>query len=365
MGGLPDGHPQDHEAGLRAAPLLLSAALTALARPAGTLDLPLPGPAPRAPLAPVAGVGLPTDDRCVSCHEEIAAEWRGSLHHRSWQNAYFVKSYAAEPTAFCRKCHAPSADPSAPPPPEARELGIGCTTCHVVPAGIVGTRGLPRGPNGHEVIGDPRLGSSLACGGCHDFPFPSLPGQKAGPMQDTLGEHRRSAHASTPCQGCHMPAVPSRGGGTHRAHGFMVQGDKAMLARAVVVKVALLGPGEVRIMLEPGAVGHAFPTGDLFRQVEVRSIPLDVAGRPLPGGSREILGRTFATPRIAQEVLPREQTGDTRLRGQRILSLPVPRETRQARWQIVWQRMPPAIAARLGMVMREQEVVVAEGVVTR
>lgn len=340
-------------------------AIAAIARAAGTVDLPLPGPAPRAPLAEVPGVGLPTDETCARCHEEIAAEWRASLHHRSFQNAYFLRSHALEPTPFCRKCHAPSADPSSPPPPEARELGIGCTACHVVPAGIVGTKGAPRGPGGHEVIGDPRLGSSLACGGCHDFPFPALPGQPAGPMQDTLGEHRRSAYASTPCQGCHMPLVPSKKGGSHRAHGFKVQEDKAMLARGVSVKVALLGPGEVRLMLAPGAIGHAFPTGDLFRQVELRAIPLDDADRPLPGGSREVLGRTFAPARVAQEILPRVEVADTRLREQKLYSLPVPRETRRARYQIVWQKMPPAIAARLGMSAADHEVVVSEGIVTR
>src|SRR5262245_3556533 len=90
--------------------LALTAALLASPRPAGTRDLLLlPGPAPRPPLEPVAGIGAPTDASCARCHEEIAAEWDASLHHHSWQNPYFVRAYALEPTPFCRKCHAPSA----------------------------------------------------------------------------------------------------------------------------------------------------------------------------------------------------------------------------------------------------------------
>jgi Cytochrome c554 and c-prime len=346
--------------------LALAAALLAPARPAGTRDFPLlPGPAPRPPLEPVGGIGAPTDASCVRCHEEIAAEWDSSLHHRSWQNPYFVRSYALEPTPFCRKCHAPSADPRAEPPPEAREAGVGCTSCHVVPEGVVGVNAHPARAGGHEVLGDPRLATPAACASCHDFALPGPPGFTTGPMQDTHGEHKRSAAASTTCQGCHMPATPSKGGGTHRSHAFRVQGDRAMMARAVVVKSAALGHGEVRLDLAPGAIGHAFPTGDLHRQVEVRVAPIDHAGRALTAGSREVLGREFGVARAGRKELMRVQRSDTRLHGPRTITLPVPPTTRRARWQIVWQRLPPALATRLGMVMSEHEMVVLEGVVSR
>lgn len=374
---------------LRALALALAGALLAIAGPAGTRDLPLPGPAPRARLEPVDGIGLPTDERCAGCHEEIAAEWRSSLHHRAWENPYFVRAYAAEPLPFCRKCHAPGADPSAEPPPAAREAGVGCTTCHVVPAGIVGVRGharaqapasapasasasasalaQPAREDGHDVIGDARLATPAACGGCHDFALPGPPGFDAGKMQDTLGEHRRSAASTTTCQGCHMPLVPSQKapGGTHRSHAFRVQGDRGMLAQAVVVKGAELRKGEVRLEIAPGAIGHAFPTGDLHRQVEVRAAPIDPAGHALTAGSSEILGRTFGPARAGHGTLVRVQRSDTRLTGPRTIVLPVPPATRRARWQIVWQRLPPGMAARLGMVMSDHEMVVIEGVVTR
>jgi hypothetical protein len=214
-------------------------------------------------------------------------------------------------------------------------------------------------------------------------------------MQDTLGEHRRSAASATACQGCHMPPAPSQGGArgrTHRSHAFRVQDDPAMLARAVEVKGAELGKGEVRLSIVPGAIGHAFPTGDLNRQVEVRAVPIDAAGRAIAGriapssgppsegrvpfsadprglaaGSIEILGRTFAPARAGSHaaVTVTVQRSDSRLTGPRTLVLPVPPATRRARWQIVWQRLPPALAAHLGLVMSDHERVVLEGIVTR
>jgi hypothetical protein len=348
-------------------PLAALAVLAALAiaRPAGTRDLPLPGPAPRPPLEPIAGMGAPYDERCATCHEEIAAEWRGSLHHASWQNRYFERAYARERTPFCRKCHAPSADPANEPPREAREAGVGCTTCHVVPAGVVGARGMPTREKAHAVIGDARLATPAACGNCHDFAFPGPPGVTTGPMQDTLGEHRRSAFAATPCQGCHMPEVRSKDGGKHRSHAFRVQGDRAMMARAVEVRAAELRRGEVRLTIAPGAIGHAFPTGDLYRRAEVRVAPIDAEGHVLTAGSSEVLGRIFAPRRGPHDVVVQTERSDTRLAGPREIVLAVPPATRRARWQIVWQRLPPWLAGELELKMVEHEVVVLEGVVTR
>jgi hypothetical protein len=183
----------------------------------------------------------------------------------------------------------------------AREAGIGCGSCHVVPAGVVGTRTLPGRGGGHAVLGDARLSTPSACGRCHQFAFPAPPGIEAGPMQDTLGEHARSSASATACQGCHMPPTPSRGGGTHRSHAFRVQGDRAMLAQAVVVQSAELARGEVRLTLAPGVVGHAFPTGDLHRRAEVRAEPIDPAGHVLAPGSSEALERTFTLARAGRD----------------------------------------------------------------
>jgi len=162
-----------------------------------------------------------------------------------------------------------------------------------------------------------------------------------------------------------MPKVPSESGGAHRSHDFRVQGDRDIMAKAVVVERAELGDGALRLEIAPGAVGHAFPTGDLNRQVEVRAAPVNAEGQTLGPNSREILGRTFGPIHSGPNTFVPAPRSDTRLFGRRTLVFPLPAGTRRARYQIVWQRLPPEMAARLGMKMSKHEMVVVEGVVSR
>ena len=70
---------------------------------------------------PARGRGRPgaaaVNALCEGCHEEVAREWRGSLHRRAYVDRSFAESLAREPDPFCRGCHAPEADPQSPPPP--------------------------------------------------------------------------------------------------------------------------------------------------------------------------------------------------------------------------------------------------------
>lgn len=215
------------------------------------------------------------------------------------------------------------------------------------------------------MLGDARLATAAACGACHDFPFPDDP-TGAGPrQQETLGEHGRSAAADKPCQSCHMPLAGSRDGSQHHDHSFRVQGNPAMLARAVRVTSATLGEGQLALSLEPGEIGHAFPTGDVFRRVEVRATPLDANGQALGADAVAVLGRTFGPAATEEGGAARVVRSDTRLVGRRILTLSVPAAARRVRYSIVWQRLPPSLAERLGMTMRDHETVVLEGAVSR
>lgn len=322
-------------------------------------ELLLPGPAPRPPASPD---GL-SERSCAPCHAEIAAEWDASLHHRSFENAYFARAYSLEKTAFCRKCHAPSADPGKEPPEAARALGVGCLSCHGSPRGIVGIVGSEGSANGHPVVGDSRLATTLACGGCHQFDFPHGPGQPK-PMQNTLEEHKLSSYSDLPCQDCHMKAVTGPNGRSHRDHRFRVQGDPEMMAQAVRVESVRFSRGEARLSIAPGKIGHSFPTGDLFRQVEVRAFPLDGAGRPLPMVARETLGRRFRIQFVNTSAAARE-TRDSRLTGPREVKLSLPLWARRAKWQIVWQRLPRALADKLALPWSPQEFVAREGTVER
>jgi len=230
-----------------------------------------------------AGRAEPADPSagCAGCHATIAAEWEGSSHHRSATNDAYVAQLAREPLPFCRGCHAPRADAARPTPAAIAEKGIGCVDCH---AGLV---------IDHARGGAPK---ARACEGCHEFAFPRGPGL----MQKTASEHRASAYGATACASCHLP---SRDG--HRDHRFDVE---PLVAKAIVVDVTRAGPNRLAFRLAPGAVGHAFPTGDLFRRLAVRVRS--------PDGARvaeRFLGREFVSTTLADGTRTRTEVRDERV----------------------------------------------------
>lgn len=226
-----------------------------------------------APVMPGPGHGPPAVDRaalnatCTGCHADVAGEWDASLHRRSFVDEDVAVAMDREPLPFCRSCHAPEADPRAAPPPAAAAIGVACVTCHVPPrarlpdGAVLAAPGRRRAPSPHPVVRDEAFASDAACGGCHEFVAPSSPGLM---MQSTVTEHRASAFASEPCQSCHMP----RAAEGRRAHGFFASRDPAMLRAAVQANAWRTGD-DVLLELRPGAVGHAFPTGDPFRRLSV------------------------------------------------------------------------------------------------
>lgn len=219
------------------------------APPAASHDLRAP-PVEPAPLAPA-----PTNasSPCATCHAEIAREWDASQHHRAASDPSYVASLTREPKAlpFCRKCHAPSADPAFATPAPAREHGIGCVDCH---AGMDRAHATPSAA--------PAPASARACACCHEFGFPA----GTSMMQKTETEHQASAYADVSCASCHMPSIA--GGRSHHDHTFRVTG--AMLSQALVADVARAKGTRIAFRLRPGEIGHAFPTGDLFRRLVVR-----------------------------------------------------------------------------------------------
>ncbi len=335
-------------------PILVAVAAFAHASP----PLSLPGPAPQ---NRAAGDDVASENRaCEACHVDIAVEWRGSLHHNAWDDPVFQTAYAIEPLAFCRGCHAPEADPSHLPPEPARRLGVGCVTCHVQSGEIVGARGHTASPERHAVRGDARLATAAACARCHQFEFPE---PQPASMQSTGEEHRASKHAATSCQTCHMPIVVGEGGKTHRSHDFRVLGDATLLRSAVVARAWRSGERAVTVSLSAARVGHAFPTGDMFRRLEVRAHVMgEVSARATP----RVLGRRFQM--IPGPKGPRRmQIGDDRLPATgeaREVELPFSEAIagQRVRWEVVYQRMDAGMAAMFGVDPAADEIVVAEGV---
>ena len=288
--------------------------------------MPRPGPLTRA-AASVA------NDACVSCHADVAATWRTSLHARSWTNAVFQGSFAKEPSAFCRDCHAPEH--------EARAIGVACVTCHD-PNGSGSVLASPRGDGPdvrapHRVLRDAAFATERACASCHDFAFPEAAARDhdGARMQRTTAEHHVSRFAERSCASCHMPV---RAGGK-REHGFAVASDPAMLRRALVARAARR---DERAMLDlaPGEVGHAVPTGDLFRRLLVVAEVLGDDQRIVVHVERA-LSRHFRFEIAASGARVQRELSDDRVQGpQRVeLDLGERARGREIAWRVEWQRV--------------------------
>lgn len=253
---------------------------------------------------------------CEGCHEEIAREWRGSLHHQSYSNASFQRAFALEPLAFCQSCHAPAADPTRSAPAILADLGIGCTSCHTPASGgepdtAILAAGEPehvtRAP--HPVQRSVAFGTNAACAGCHEFAFPDAAqrGQLAL-MQSTLSEQHTAQDAAA-CASCHMPRVAPGG---HRSHAFAASRDPEFLRRAVQASAERVAVNRVKIELAPRYLGHAFPTGDLFRRlvVEIEAVGPDFR---LLSSRQRFLARHFVRKRVAPSLELLELARDDRV----------------------------------------------------
>ena len=296
-------------------------------RPPRDAGPPMPGPGPHARPGAEA-----VNAACERCHAEAAATWRPSLHARAWTDPVFQRSYEQEPASFCRDCHAPETATPA--------LGVACVTCHD-PGGtgvVLAAASAPaRGPAPHGVLRDPEFAGARACASCHEFAFPDAAqrGAVAAGMQRTVSEHLASRFADRTCASCHMPKLTDGG----RGHGFAVASDPAMLRRALVAHVTRTEEA-VAFDLTPGEVGHAFPTGDLFRRLVVVA---EVIGDDyqLVAHAEHALARRFRFEAGANGGKVQHEIADDRIQGPKHVDLrigPLARG-RDVRWRIEWQRV--------------------------
>lgn len=336
----------------------------ALVGAAGEPRMPRPAPPPATGDRAAANAG------CVGCHEAIAREWEGSLHRVSGIDEPYVHAYEREPLRFCRKCHVPEARPDRAPSAWAEATGVGCVTCHVTQAGgVLAAPGEGKAP--HAVVRSAAFAGPEACGSCHAFGFPDAAlRDEPTAMQATISEHADSWARDYACADCHMPWVEDASGG-HRSHVFAASRDPAMLARAVGASARRASATEVEVTLTPGAAGHAFPTGDLFRRLEVRVTVQTPEGWRRPLVAR--LGRTFKQQVQASGLTVRAEAEDTRVRGEPVVLrfdlTEVPGATwicedytRVAvAWEVRYQRVAFPDARRGGGAALDGEAIVAFG----
>jgi hypothetical protein len=249
---------------------------------------------------------------CEGCHADIAAEWRSSHHRGAYTDAPFQRALAAENQnlSFCRGCHAPEAPPDAPPPAELAEIGVACTSCHGTGADLLAGPSESPSAAPHPSRRAEAFASASACAGCHEFDFPdSVLRVKPEKMQLTVTEHAASGYGDAACSGCHMPFV-GEGKSRHRSHAFASSRSVDGHRRALTISADRVATS-IEITLGPGEVGHAFPTGDLFRRLAVTA--------EVVGADREMLASQtrYLARHFRPQVLPSGQKVRTTLADDR------------------------------------------------
>jgi hypothetical protein len=301
----------------------------------------MPGPAPRGRNSDTASALNAT---CTGCHQEIAAEWRASFHAHAERDEAYQRAFALEPLPFCQGCHAPETDAFRPVPEAAADLGVGCVTCHVVGEHVLAT---PSATNvtseallPHALTRTPEFAGAGACGTCHEFAFPdvALRGQPEL-MQATLREHAESDARGVACATCHMPSV-GEGQARHRSHAFPGGHDADFMKGALSVQAERCAADRVCLVLTTAGVGHAFPTGDLFRRLEVSAEAIG-SDDQVVGSARRYLSRHWSEEQklatVVRRVTRDDRASDAPLNIELALEGPV--AALPVAWRVAYQRV--------------------------
>ncbi len=256
---------------------------------------------------------------CRSCHVEVYDNWHRSRHRVAFTNELYREAHAREPSNWCVNCHAPFLRPGGRESSIAdrvqAEDGISCITCHVRNGQVIAakTPAIQQEKPAHDyrIIED--FGSEKLCASCHQFNFPTAhsarPGQEtvysALPMQNVVREWRDSSFGGRlNCVHCHV--APN----TEESHRFPGGHAITDLAGALSVEAEAFDPQTIRLTVFMIGVGHAFPTGDLFRTLRVHVAT--AGGQPLA----ELLLKKSYGPiegRPDEATPARRLLGDTRL----------------------------------------------------
>jgi hypothetical protein len=183
----------------------------------------------------------------------------------------------------------------------------------------------------------PEFSRAGACAGCHEFRFPMPGGDEDGFfMQTTAREHQRSSGAQKACADCHMPLEAGR-----RSHAFAQVRDPAWLRANLEVTAERTEDDTLRFTLVQPNPGHDYPTGDLFRRLEV-GYELRTAGGALVRREARHLARHFE---LVPDRVGRHLSRDDRVTSEpRILEMDLPPTaaappTSRISWWVTYQRV--------------------------
>lgn len=294
---------------------------------------------PDFPLHPKTRAPMKTSGDCAPCHKPVYENWLKSRHRVALTNELYEESHAREPSPWCVNCHAPLRLSGSEKTPYRGDEGISCLVCHVR-AGEILTGAPPAvsGQPAHRYRVDPQFKDERVCENCHDFNFPTAASAMSEgkdfhytdqPMQSTVTEYRASAYyGKVTCQGCHLFRD------TADTHSFPGGHALGRLSRDLKVEVVRENSDSLTLRIYAQGIGHAFPTGDLFRTLRlrvsdernryVREIELRHFFETVPAAER-----SQTTPlklRVREETLPPPQLDYVSMRE---YALPWPGTSRQ------------------------------------
>lgn len=266
------------------------------------------------------GLSSLSAEECGTCHSEIYAEWKTSIHAHAWRDPYFQAYWQHDDRIWiCLNCHTPLENqqpervldledgkvqrpvkvPNPAFDPALREEGITCAGCHVRDGIIYGPYDDAEAP--HPTAHDPRYRTTEICYWCHQVPSGPFQFYNGGPCATffEFEDGPYAAHGFT-CQTCHMPATrrPAADGGPVRdTRRHLWRGGHFPRMVKQALQVRLTGPGNgwtvgdrvaFTLTLTNGGAGHKVPTGDPDRYFRVRFTERDDHGRVIREHSHKI-----------------------------------------------------------------------------
>jgi hypothetical protein len=244
---------------------------------------------------------LTASQRCGSCHKDIYAVWRSSIHARAASTPVFLEAYdeAVKQTGdtarqLCLRCHAPSSvvTGNLVLSESFNQEGVNCDFCHSLvglnPANPLAPFKLDVGgakygpvkdaqPKGHPVAYSEFHTSAEHCEACHEYQNPA-----GVPLLSTYSEwldYRKGGGERT-CQECHMPLVVAsvvdpKVLRTRNAfvnlHSMPGGHSLAQLVKALRLRIeGVRRDGDkvhVKLSLKNSGAGHAVPTGSPTRKI--------------------------------------------------------------------------------------------------
>jgi hypothetical protein len=243
-------------------------------------------------------------------------------------------------------------------------------TCHVVDGSVLAASApsvdsrAKRPP--HPVVRDGRLDGTAACSACHEFEFPDRSARRRPElMQATVSEHARSEQKAKACGDCHMP-VSTIGSVPHKSHAFLGGHDAKLVQRAADVTAERTSVG-ARLTLTPRETGHAFPTGDLFRRIEVSVEAIGPEWQVVAKQQRYLARHWEKQPSPFGLVLRSATTDDRPLATALIVDLPLGDAALglPISWRVAYQRVEHPRSEREQDSKVEGEIELASGTLER